>query len=58
MVTVEALESVQAHRTQGRADRSSTRGEDRPHQQQLGMLPNTLREEWRKGGQYLYHLGR
>ena len=27
------------------------------NQQQLGMLPNALREQWRKGGQYLYHLG-
>ncbi len=28
------------------------------HQQQLGMLPNALGEQWRKGGQHLYHLGR
>jgi hypothetical protein len=58
VLTVEALVLVQARRTQGRAERPGARGEDRSYQQQLGMLPNALGEEWRKGGPYLYHLWR
>src|SRR5215212_4782723 len=54
VVTVEALVLVQAHRPQRRADRSPTRSEDRADQKQLGVLEDSLREQWREGGQRLY----
>jgi hypothetical protein len=42
MVAVEALMLVQAHRAQGRADRSPARGKDRTCQEYLNVLPDTL----------------
>src|SRR5215211_1561972 len=46
---MEALLLVQSHRAQGGTDGPSTRSEDRSCEQQLGILPNALREQWRKG---------
>src|SRR5215208_2640882 len=40
MVAMEALLLVQTHRPQGRAHRSPTRGEDRTHQEHLGIFPD------------------
>jgi len=42
MVAMEAPLLIQAHRVQGRADGSPTRGEDRANQKQLGVLPDAL----------------
>ena len=57
-LAMEAFVLVQAHRAQSGSDGPSARGEDRADQKQLGVLPDSLGEEWREGGQHLYHRGR
>ncbi len=57
MVTMELLVLVQTHRTQGGADGTLARGEDRACQKHLDVLEDTLGEKWREGVQNPYHPG-
>jgi hypothetical protein len=54
MVAMEALLLVQAHCTQGRTDGAFAGSEDRACQEELGVLPDSFGEKWRKGEQDLY----
>jgi hypothetical protein len=58
MVATEAPFLLQAHRSEGGGYGPPARGEDRARQERLGMVPDTLGEQWRKRCQRLYHRGR
>jgi hypothetical protein len=54
---MEVLLLVQTHSFQSRTHRPFSWGEDRAHQEHLGMPEDSFGEQWRKGGENTYHLG-